>query len=203
MSTSVFPSTLKGFDIHITRTAEWATIVQQAMSGKEVRVAKRIYPKRTWALQFNFLRSSTTYLEFQTLEAFFNNRQGMYDSFLFDDQDDDLVTSQSIGIGDSTTAAFQLVRSFGGYAENIYAPNTITSITVGSTIITSTQYSLSVWGSTVPGVVTFTSIPPSGQSIVVNMSYYWPVRFTEDNMSFDKIVSLIWEAKKVTFTSIL
>ena len=83
MSTAVFPTStqIPGVDIKITKRVEWDTIVQEAVSGLETRVARRVYPRREWDLQFNFLRSSSANLEFQNLESFFDQRQGMFDSF--------------------------------------------------------------------------------------------------------------------------
>jgi uncharacterized protein (TIGR02217 family) len=214
MGTSVFPSStaLPGIDIKITRTTQWSTIVQEAVSGKETRVARRQFPRRVYALQFNFLRTASAYLEFQALEAFFNNRQGMYDSFLWSDPDDYTVTGQSLGQGDGVTTQFALIRVEGNgsgnlFAEPTYAPNHVATVYLGGVALTSTQWSVSLWGTTVsqgPGVITFSSAAPSaGQNITADFTYYWPVRFTNDDMNFEKLVNLIWEAKKVTFTSII
>lgn len=206
MSNAVFPSTsvLPGFWIEITRTAAWDTIVQQAVSGKETRVNRRQYPRRTWDIKFNFLRSSTTYLELQALEGFFDQRQGMFDSFLWTDPEDFSSSGAALGNGDSTNKNFQLLRSYGGWLDQITAPNTVTRFQVDSTILTSTMYAVGAWGSTAPGIVQVSTFaPPAGQAITADFTFYWPVRFTIDDMSFDRMVSMIWEAKKVSFISIL
>jgi hypothetical protein len=69
------------------------------------------------------------------------------------------------------------------------------------------MYTFTTWTSTSalgPGVLTFSSgAPTAGQPIAADFTYYWPVRFTDDNMSFDKVVNLIWENKKLGFKSIL
>jgi uncharacterized protein (TIGR02217 family) len=206
MSTQVFPSTAQcpGIDIAISRKVTWDTIVQTAMSGKEVRVATRQFPFREFALKFNFLRSSTVWLELQTFEGFFNNRQGQFDSFLWTDPDDNTITSQGLGNGDSTNPNFQLLRAFGNFVEPIYAPNTVTSVSVGSTVLTSTQYTIAFWGATNPGIINFTTAaPPSGQAVAASFTFYWPVHFTADDMTFDRFVNLIYEDKKLTFKTIL
>lgn len=206
MSAQVFPSftAVPGANIKITRDVQWDTIVQEAISGKETRVARRQNPRRSFALTYNFLRSSTTWTELQTIEGFFNGRQGMYDSFLWNDPEDRSSSAYTIGFGDSTTTSFQMYRNWGGFIEPVTAPNAVSRLTVGSTIITSTQYSFTTWGSTLPGVVTLSTFaPPTGQALALDYTYYWPVRFTDDNMSFDRIVNLIWDGKKVAFTSIL
>lgn len=206
MSNAVFPSTsvLPGFWIEITRTAAWDTIVQQAVSGKETRVNRRQYPRRTWDIKFNFLRSSTTYLELQALEGFFDSRQGMFDSFLWTDPEDFISSAAMLGTGDGATQNFQLLRSYGGWIDVITAPNTVTRVAVDSTNVTSTMYAVGGWTSTAPGLIKFSTFaPPAGQSVTADFTFYWPVRFTIDDMSFDRMVSMIWEAKKVSFISIL
>lgn len=213
MSTQVFPSTAQcpGLDITITRTVEWNTTVQEAVSGKETRVAKRQFPRREFGLKFNFLRSSTlavgkpSNLELQTFEGFFNNRLGMEDSFLWTDPEDNSILGQTIGTGDSTGVSFQLYRALGGFVEPIYAPNVLTNVYVGSSVVGSSAYSFTGWGSTVPGVLTFstTSIPPSGQNVAVDMTFYLPVRFTDDKMTFERFVTFIYDDKKVGFKTII
>lgn len=123
MSAHIFPTStqLPGVDISIARAVEWDTIVQEAISGKEQRTVRRFFPRRSYTLKFNFLRSSTVYGELQTLEGFFNRRRD-YDSFLWTDPDDNTVSGQFVGLGDGVTQNFNLVRSFGGFAENVYAP---------------------------------------------------------------------------------
>lgn len=212
MSTQVFPSTVQcpGIDISISRKVEWDSIVQEAVSGKETRLARRIYPRREFELKFNFLRSSTTagfapaVNELATFEGFFNNRFGMFDSFLWQDPDDNTVVGQGLGNGYGGSA-FQLLRAFGGFVEPVYAPNVINNVYVGSTApVSSTTYTVSVWGSSAPGIVTFSTYAPStSQAVSVDFTYYIPVRFNDDNMTFDRFVNLIYENKKVGFKSII
>jgi uncharacterized protein (TIGR02217 family) len=211
VSTQIFPSTSQcpGIDISISRTVEWDTIVQEAVSGKEVRIARRQYPRREFQLKFNFLRSSTlagfnpTVNELATFEGFFNSRQGMFDSFLWKDPDDNSVTNQFIGTGDGVTASFITFRTYGGFAEPVYAPTAFSNVTVGSTSLTSTQYSVASWGSTSPGLFTFSTAPPAGQNVTASFTYNWPVHFLDDKMTFDRFVNLIYEGKKVSFKTII
>lgn len=123
MSISIFPTStqIPGVDISISREVEWATITQTAISGKEARTGLRPFPRRTYGLKFNFLRSGSLFNELQTLEGFFNSRRD-YDTFLWTDPDDNSVTGQFIGVGDGVTQNFNLVRPFGGFVENVYAP---------------------------------------------------------------------------------
>lgn len=210
MGTQTFPtvSQLPGIDISISRSVIWDTIVQEAISGKETRIARRQFPRREFGLKFNFLRSSTTYLELQTLEGFFNQRQGMFDSFLWTDPDDNKSTGGALfpATGDGSNASFLLIRSFGGFVEPIYAPNVVSNVYQNGVAIPSSGYTIYSWGSTQPigpGYVNFSTSPANGVSITADFTFYWPVRFTIDNLDFDRFVNLIYEDKKLTFKTIL
>ena len=107
MSDSVFPS-LPGIAWNTVRTPMWATRVQTAISGKETRQADWSYPRYSWELNYDFLRSAPSFGELQTLIGFINARQGSFGTFLYTDDDDNGVTGQQIGTGDGTTVTFPL-----------------------------------------------------------------------------------------------
>jgi uncharacterized protein (TIGR02217 family) len=204
MSTQVFP-TLAGLEYPVVRTPAFKTLVQQSVSGEENRAALQVYPRWQWTLSFNFLRDDATD-EFRQLLAFFLERQGSYDSFLFLDPDDNAVTNQEIGTGNGSQTQFQLVRSFGGFDEPVLAPLSVSSLTVGSVAkIQGTDYGVGNWenGVTPNGTINFfTGAPPSGVPIVASFSYYWPVRFLADQYDFAKFMNRLWEQKKLDFISL-
>ena len=205
MSTQVFP-TLKGLTFNGDRTQNWNTQVQEAISGKETRVAYWSAARYTWTLTFEFLRSSTSFNEFQNLWGFMSARQGRFDSFLYTDPEDNAVTGQLLGLGDSTNKNFQLLRQFGGSSaaiEPALAPNTITKMSVGGSSVSSTMFTVGQWGSTSPGVVAFSTFAPSStQSISADFSYYFPVRFDEDVGTFNEFMNKLWENKKIVMRSL-
>lgn len=90
MSNSVFPSTLPGIDIKVSRRAIYSTKIQTARSGKELRASWWATPRYAYTLTLNFVRqagfsSVTPSDEAATLVAFFETHRGAWDSFLFDD----------------------------------------------------------------------------------------------------------------------
>ena len=119
MSNAIFPI-FPGLTWNITKRPKWATIIKRSVSGREFRKASYASPVWEYKLSYEFLRGSNGVPEMQQMAAFFNNRQGSFDSWLFDDVDDNSVTAQDFGIGDGTTKTFQLVRSFGGNSEAVY-----------------------------------------------------------------------------------
>jgi uncharacterized protein (TIGR02217 family) len=202
VSTAVFP-TLAGLSFGVVRTPSWNTYIQEAVSGKETRVARSNAPRRKYEMNYDLLRSTVTNAELQALEGFFNLRQGMFDSFLFNDVDDNSVIGQNIGIGDGVTISFQLVRSFGGFSDIVTAPHVISTVYINGTPQSGATWSVTTWGTTNPGVLTFTSAPAGGGVITVDMTYYWPVRFTTDDINFSKFMTAMWEAQKVGFITIV
>jgi uncharacterized protein (TIGR02217 family) len=199
MSAVVLPS-LPGLGWDIVRTPVWSTNVQSAISGKECRISYWSYPKWKWELTFNILRSSSAYTEFQQLVGFFNARQGQFDTFLFSDPDDNSVTGQTIGTGDGSTKTFQLVRAFGGFVEPVLAPNVVSHVYNNGT--DSGGWSVSNWGTSSPGVITYVTAPAAGHAITADFSYYWPVRMDADTLAFNLFMTQFYACKKYSFTSV-
>ena len=172
MSNAVFPS-LPGLGWSVKRTEIWKTRIQEAISGKEVRIADWSFPRHKWELTFDFLRSAPSYSEWQSLLSFFDLRQGLFDSWLYTDADDNAVTDQSLGFGDGATTVFQLVRTLGAYVEPIIAPNTVTNVKIAGVVQGGGAYSVNA----ITGQITFTTAPGSGASVTATYSYYFRCRF--------------------------
>jgi uncharacterized protein (TIGR02217 family) len=205
MSTSVFP-TLAGLGWSVTRREIWKTRSQEAISGKETRIADWSYPRHQWTLGFDFLRqgafAGATYAEFALLAGFFNLRQGMFDSFLYADPDDNSVTGQAIASGDGATRSFALVRAFGGYVEPILAPNVVSHVYLNGVVQSPAGYTVNGWGTTAPGPLVFATAPGNGVSIAADFTFYFPCRFAADQTDFEKFMAALYEAKKVVFISL-
>lgn len=205
MSTQVLPA-IPGLTYPWVRSPKFQTRRQINVSGKEVRIADWQYPRYTWTLTYDALRQGTiigTYSEYVTLRGFFEQMLGGWDSFLYTDPDDYSVTNQGVGVGNASTLAFQLSRGQGGFAEPVYAPNLSQPFNLYlNGVLQTTGYSVSQWGSNTPGVVTFVSPPGSGVVITATFQYYWPVRFDDDTLDFEKFMSNLWNLKKMSFMSI-
>jgi uncharacterized protein (TIGR02217 family) len=205
MSNAIFPD-FAGLEYPVVRTPIFKTLIQQAASGQENRAALQVYPRWQYTLSFNFLRDDGTD-EFRTLCAFFLARRGSFDSFLYSDPDDNHVTNQPIGIGNGTQTAFQLARPFGGFDEPVLAPKLVSSVTVaGISKVDGTDYGVGGWenGISPNGTVNFFPghVPAAGQAIVASFSYYWPVRFLNDQYDFSKFMNRLWEQKKLDFITL-
>jgi len=87
--TAIFPA-LPGIGIAVKRTPVWSTLVQTSISGKETRAAFQSTPRYRYELPLNFARqygfsAQTVYDELNTILAFYQTLQGMWDSFWFPD----------------------------------------------------------------------------------------------------------------------
>lgn len=87
MSSLVFPS-MAGLDIAIKRMPVYATKIQTASSGKELRASFQSTPRFRYSLPLNFLRQAVLNMdadEAAQLLAFFDTHKGRWDSFWLPD----------------------------------------------------------------------------------------------------------------------
>jgi uncharacterized protein (TIGR02217 family) len=200
MSTSVFP-TLKGLGWDVVRTPIWSNNVNEAVSGFETAIAFWTYPRWKWQLTFNFLRSDATNHEFQDLLGFFNLRQGNFDTFLYQDADDNSVTGQGLGSGDGSTLTFPLVAAYGSFAQPIRAPHTVSKVYVDG-VDKAGHWTVSNWGTATPGIITFDSAPGNGLAVTADFTYYFPCRFTDPQIDFSKFMSGVYKSDGISFKSL-
>lgn len=197
MSTAIFPP-LVGLGWSVKRSPMWKTRVQEAISGKETRIADWSFPRWRWELAYDFLRGDAGHGEFQALAGFFNQRQGMFDDFLYQDADDFGATGQLIGTGDGTTRAFQLIRALGGFIEPIIAPNVVSNVYLAGIVQSPSAYTVD----STSGIVTFTSAPAAATVVSADFTFYFRCRFVDDSMDFEKFMSQLWRAKKLALVSL-
>lgn len=212
MSSAIWPAaSLPGLMWDVKKSPSFRTAVQQAVGGREVRVAYQPYPIWTWKLAFEFLRETTGLTEFQILAGFYTARQGRFDSFLFEDPTDYLIadtdstTRQTFGTGDGSTLTFQLGRklaplaTYPGLFEPIYNLNATPKIYKNDVLQTTpANYSVSA-----TGLVTFAVAPAAAAVLKWSGSYYWRVRFGEDASTFENFVQAFWRNQEITLVQLL
>lgn len=202
MSSQVFPS-LIGLGFDVMRQPYWEGSARIAsLSGKETAIAYQASPKWEWELTYDLLRSTASKLEFQTLAGFFNQMRGVWDDFLYTDADDYTTTDSAIGSGDGVEVDFQLVRTMGDFAEPILAPNVVTNVKVDGVTVDPSDYTVLTWGDNDPGVIRFDTAPANGLAVTATFTYYWPVRFLDNTMTFKKFMNQMWNGKSVKFRSV-
>jgi len=196
MSNAVFP-TLPGLAWSVGKQPEFSTVVTQAASGAETRIALWSSPRWRFKLKYSLLRDDATN-ELKSLAGFFLQRQGQFDDFFYKDPGDNAVSAQSLGVGDGTTTSFTCLRNFGGFVEPVGAVNSSLPMTfrVNGTAVASSGYSVS------GNSVTFTSAPAKGAVVSGDYGFYFRVRFAEDKADFQQFMSNLWELQSCELVSV-
>lgn len=118
MSNAVLPS-YPGVKIEVDKAPMWSTRSSESASALERRVQERLYPKWKIDLSYEVLRDAVGLDEAEALIGFYNQRAGMFDSFLYADPDDFAANAYQFAIGDGATTIYQLLRAYGGFAEPV------------------------------------------------------------------------------------
>jgi len=204
--TAIFPS-LPGLGWSVVKSPRFATRIQRAVNGRELRALDQPYPLWNWTLTYPLLRdrndmraiSSPSYDELRTLAGFFLQQQGALQPFLFDDPTDDIAAAQPLGTGDSSRTVFQLLRNMGGFAEPITAPNTVSAIYFDGILQSAANYTVDA----ATGSVTFATPPPAGQLVTADFTYWLRVRFADDTAEFENFMLQLWQARQIKLQSVL
>jgi uncharacterized protein (TIGR02217 family) len=204
--TAIFPS-LPGLGWSVTKAPRFATRIQRAVSGREVRLLDQPMPIWSWTLTYTLLRDrwdvrggagpGAGHDELRTLMGFFLQRQGAFQPFLFDDPTDDQVTGQLIGTGDGGTSVFQLVRTMNGFSEPIAAPNAVSAVYFNGIVQSPANYTIDA----ATGLVTFTAPPPAAQAVTADFTYWFRVRFADDSTEFENFLYQLWSLKQIKLQS--
>lgn len=203
MSSQVFPtSSLKGLTFSSFKTPTWARRIQRSVSGREIAVQDYANPIWNFKLTFSFLRDfqvGAVLSELRLLQNFYNEMQASGDTFLWEDRDDYTVTDELIGVGDGSTTQFQLRRRLttSGFAEYIFAPNSITNVKLSGT----PTASYSVNNET--GILTLAVAPALAVSITASFTYYFRCRFIDDSVEFERFAHQFWSVKELRFRSVV
>jgi len=200
MSNAIFPA-LRGFSYPVIKKPTFSTIEQESVSGIKKHIANWIYPRWQIEIPVEFLLDDVAHDELKTLVGFFLARQGRFDSFLFDDPDDDYIAGQELGIGDGATTAWQLIRAYGGFVEPMYnikaAP--VPVVYLNGAAQDPSTYAIAATDS---GLLTFAAAPAAGAVITADFGYYWRCIFQEDLSEFQKFMSQLWEHKGVKIETV-
>jgi uncharacterized protein (TIGR02217 family) len=199
MTIPVFPSVtaLPGITFPVKSTVVWNTVKHEALSGKRIRLGNWTYPIRRWDLPISTLRTASNYLEWQTLIGFINSVLGAALVWAYSDPLDNAVVNQPFGEGDGTTTTFQLVRTLGGFAEPVFLAQFGATFPTVSVNGTPTQnYVISP-----TGLITFAAAPGAGAALTWSGSFWWPVRFDDDETDLSQFLVNIVEAKSLKFSS--
>jgi uncharacterized protein (TIGR02217 family) len=204
MSNELFP-TLAGLTWDTKRRPTFATLIQKSASGREVRAALQTYPLAEWELAFSYLPEAT---DLATLIGFYMARKGSFDSFLFTAEASDgtaidsTVSAQALGLGTGSLDDFTLVRTLGGFIE-LVENGAVSAVYFDGVAQSADNYSVT---STAPGhlnTLHFSAgLPGDGVAVTADFTYSWRVRFKDDQVEFNNLLSAIWEATTITLVQV-
>lgn len=192
MSNLVYPANLPGLGWSVNRRPCFDTAVRQTQSQREVRAALQTRSLMEFELTYEFLSQA----DLQTLMGFYCRMRGSYDTFLFDDPEDDSASNVQIGTGDGANKVFTLQRNLGAAARVVDQVNAVTLVTVNGV-------STSAYAVTQPNQITMTTAPAAGAVVRASFTYYWRVRFMDDNYAFEEFMQNLHQLGKVAFRSAL
>lgn len=190
MSTLVYP-VLPGIGWSVIRRPTFDTTVRATKSLREVRFQNITETLMEFELTYEYLSQS----DLTNLMGFYLRMRGGYDTFLFDDPEDDSVTNVQIGTGDGSTKVFTCQRSLGASTRVVDYLNAVSAVYVGG-VLQSSGYSV-----TLPNQITFTTAPASGAAVNATFTYYWKCRFIDDSMDFEEFMQYMHTVKSVKFRS--
>ena len=206
--TAIFPA-LPGLGWSVTKTPRFAGRIQNAISGRELRVLDQVNPIWTWTLTYSLLRDrwdaraatgpGAGYDELRTLAGFFLQQQGTFRPFLFDDPTDNTVADQVWAPATAARWRFSSCAAWAGSPSRSPRPNVVSAIRFNGVRQDPAGYTVD----SETGLVTFTTPPPAGQIITADFTYRFRVRFAEDSAEFENFMYQLWQLKQIKLQSVL
>lgn len=196
MSNAIFP-TFIGLRWGVKKSPNWNTMKKKSASGRTVRASFYSAPIWQFSLQYEVLRANTAYQELQQLVGFFNSRRGAFDTFLYQDPNENSVTAQVVATTVSGQTQYRLVKNLGGFVEPIGAVNGTPIIYLDGTPVSISLYTIDE-----NGYLNFNTAPTAGQVISWTGSFYYRVVFQKDELDFEEFMKDLWEARRVDLESV-
>jgi uncharacterized protein (TIGR02217 family) len=163
-------------------------------SGREERNARWAHSRRRYDAGYGV----KTFDALSQAIAFFEERRGRLYGFRWRDRLDNssaapgavlMPTDQAIGVGDGTTASFQLLKTYGAlyspYQRPIVKPvaGSVRVAVDGVEVAAGSEFTVD----TTTGLVTFLAghVPPVGAAVTAGFQFDVPVRFDTDYLEVD------------------
>lgn len=185
MSNEIFNYAL---DTPFEEQIQYLTVVSESESGIEQRFQKWLRPRRTFRLRLEARNPSDT----DSIWRFYTRHKGAFDSFLFENPNENPVTAETVGSGDGTKTVFYL----GGKVDMSTGDLIVTPATAVLTrSVGGTGDYLSFTAFTIDepvGQVTTNTALPSGDVLRANYNFRYRVRFQEDPLTREAFAADLW-----------
>ncbi len=183
-----------------SKAPTFKTIVQTPASGRgEIRSSLQPYPiwEITYDLQHARGNEQNVASVYQFLVGFFIAMGGQLSDFLYLDPGDNAVDQDPFAVVQSGVLSYQLTRSIGMGSDIVQNVMPGVEVQGDGQVVDPSTYDI---GPT--GVVTFTQAPPYAV-LSWTGSYWYRVRFAQDEMTFDQFIKEIWESKSLKLRSVI
>jgi hypothetical protein len=204
----LFPPLPQGYPLKLSVVMD--TTVGTTKSLREMRVPQQDFPLWDIELLFEELRdqtqNQTVYKAFaglQQYEALVQTWLMMYGQtnlFAFDCPWDNSRKDQYIGVGDGTTVAFPVFRTWAYGAVATAAPvgliGTVTDVKLNGVALAPSAYFMT------RTFVNFVDPPAVGATITMTFGYYYVCRFVEDEQDFEEFSKNRWSVQSLKFRAV-
>lgn len=188
---------LPGQSVTVSKAPKWSTQVAWTASGRRRATSYWPFPLWQFELQYEVIRHRPSQDELAALWEFFNAAQGQFGAWLYVDPTDCAVSYAAparFGTGDGSTKVFQLGRWLNSVFEPVYDVYQPVILDAG-TMRTDVTFSAN-------GQVTFATAPTVGHALTWFGWFYFGCAFSQDDLTAEQIVALLWSGKSLKFTSL-
>ena len=165
------------------------TIISEGEGGAEQRYQKWLKPRRTFRIKLEARNESET----DDLWRMYIRHKGSFDTFLFQNPNENPVINEIIGSGDGATSVFYFGNSVSlGTGDSILVPDSETiKRSIGGTgdFLSFTAYT----NEDSFGQITTNTVLPSGDVLRADSyRFYYRVRFREDQLTREAFTANLW-----------
>lgn len=205
---NLFPSNIAGLTWNGSRSTEFNSTFQEAITGKTSTSTFTKYPTIEWDLNYELLNQAAALDDLRKIIGLFNQQQAGATYFLYIDPAFNTVSQEVFFVGDGSTKKAQLKAQYGvaggpGLPEiiqSLQSPTTVVvrDITAGVTLVQGTDYTI---GAT--GMISFTSAPATNHQIAWTGSFYYLCKFIPDNIDPEQFMQQFWSLQSIRFRSVI
>jgi uncharacterized protein (TIGR02217 family) len=190
---------------------EFATVIQQSVSGQEQRVRVWAKCRAKYEIGYSVMNSADPVGNYRAVLALFYAHGGRLRPFRFKDWADYQASDASFGTGDGSDTTFQLSKTYDPsqillgvpgsitHTRDIYLPATAPVIKNNGVVQTvATHYTISS-----TGLVTFVTAPVTGHALTWSGEFDIPVRFDVDYLPVTMNVNSIAEIGSIALREVI
>jgi uncharacterized protein (TIGR02217 family) len=173
--------------------------VAEHVSGRSTRHSRYAAARYDVQLTYELLRSDAVDLEMQTIAGFFAQMSGATTPFWLTPPGLSAATAQPLGVADGLQTSFALLRSYGGYTEQVAGASAIRAVYLNGVAQSSNGWT--VTAGFAPEIV-FASAPEAGVVVSADFDVLWLCRFAADTLDFEEFMAMLFELRSVNFSTV-